>query len=503
MDITTRVIQSSAFIHGAHWGRFIDNSFSLVIVKSRILEAYQLNDEQNSLYCLLEQNLGFEARFSTIYSHDSFDELILATVKDIKILKFSQDYFKITDIIDTGKEIDKISIWNNLLVVSISCRAIYIYKYNTKEIRAVLNSEGKLIDWGFFRDTMLILENDTKKQEIVWTGVNLDTFSSQKRSIFEAKCLPLNIVVFQYQIFVFGLDSSVFITNFQDLDTGRHEIIQGIYSSHAIFNNQLCIVTDQGILYTFDYRLVQSDKLLHPDSFIVSLDSLLFSVNSYGNSILFNTNFTIAAESLRNGITIDGVLMDLHQGIDYKSLIIASVNSICSCIYSLSRTLSIYTIAKIPKISKLSINAIAIDNYLFLLPDIHIINISNYEIIGKPEFLDIKPEKTLYISKLYEKYIQITENKIYLSSQEKYSFPHKALSGFIKDSYIVVGLISQTVMFFSNFSLVFQLENIDFSTLYISSKIYIGLQQSLLKSFTFEGEETETIETNGIPHSYS
>ena len=331
----------------------------------------------------------------------------------------------------------------------------------------------------------------------------MDTFSSQKRSIFEAKCLPLNIVVFQYQIFVFGLDSSVFITNFQDLDTGRHEIIQGIYSSHAIFNNQLCIVTDQGILYTFDYRLVQSDKLLHPDSFIVSLDSLLFSVNSYGNSILFNTNFTIAAESLRNGITIDGVLMDLHQGIDYKSLIIASVNSICSCIYSLSRTLSIYTIAKIPKISKLSINAIAIDNYLFLLPDIHIINISNYEIIGKPEFLDIKPEKTLYISKLYEKYIQITENKIYLSSQEKYSFPHKALSGFIKDSYIVVGLISQTVMFFSNFSLVFQLENIDFSTLYISSKIYIGLQQSLLKSFTFEGEETETIETNGIPHSYS
>ena len=61
MDITFRLIQSGSIIHGVYWGNFLSTK-NLIVVKSRIIEAYEVNEEAKSLYCILEQDLAYSVR---------------------------------------------------------------------------------------------------------------------------------------------------------------------------------------------------------------------------------------------------------------------------------------------------------------------------------------------------------------------------------------------------------------------------------------------------------
>ena len=212
-------------------------------------------------------------------------------------------------------------------------------------------------------------------------------------------------------------------------------------------------------------------------------------------------NAKVLAEFERNGPIIDAVSVPLKKYNDYESIMAASVQIAQSDIYQLSKSLSIFIVAKIKNIATFCNHASFIDNFLFLMPKLIAINTETYK-VEKISELGLADEKTLGISKKQGKYVQITENKILSCEQEKFVFSNKALCCYILNNFCCVGLISQTVLFFDDYQLVFSIENIDFSTVFIADFVYIGLQQSVIKKLDFSGQEIELIETVGIPHSY-
>ena len=122
MDITTKVIQSSSIIQALHWGKIIGNTYQILITKTRILEQYSLSSSDNSLYCILEQYISFPIHYSSLYSEEDSEILILASFNELKFLKFEEDYFKTFFSMTISRvKIQKLETWRNLLSVSLSC----------------------------------------------------------------------------------------------------------------------------------------------------------------------------------------------------------------------------------------------------------------------------------------------------------------------------------------------------------------------------------------------
>ena len=500
MDIGTRVIQSSSVVHGLFWGKLIDNVESLVIVKSRIIEAYQINEEESSMYCVLEQCLNFDVHHSAMLTRETSHELVLATSGKVKIMAFSNDFFKTSQIFDFGEQnILKMEAYQNMLGVTVGLSEIHLY--SDRELVRIIQDCTRIIDWHFVAaDTILLLEYKTNNQEVFWNEFKIKSTDSRNITKFEPMFVPTGFIYSIGWVIAFGADRSVFKTRMSCLEVGSHRMLDGVYSSHCVFNNSLHVLTDDGILYILEDWFVQR-AVLHTDSLVVSLMSSIFSTGHHGKSCFINREYAVSGESFRNGAIIDSVVMPLFSDIEYSSLVVASVLNNYSHIDLLSRTVCTYPIANIPKIAKYSTGAAVIDEILFLLPDLVAINSSTYEILKLPS-LKLSSEKTLAISKLGSSLIQVTEHRIIYNEQAQYEFSDKALCAAISGSRICVGLICKTVEYFNEFQLVFAKTGTDFSTLHISDRIYIGMQNGTVNIYNEEGEEVETIKVDGVPHSY-
>lgn len=500
MEVSTRVIQNSSVVHGLHWGRFMDGTFTLLVVKAKVIEAFQVNEEEKSLYCVLEQNLDFDIGHSAMHFGETSDELILTSTGKLKIMMFSDDFFKNLHVFDLeNQNANHLEVRGDLIGVSIRLGEIFIFQYSSKELVKVLNDLDRIIDWTFNDQSILLLQYNKISQEIHWDVILVQS-EKNKITPFEAMFFPVKIVAFLTKVFVFGDDASVFITSVSCLEEGRHEKLSGCYSSHCIFENCLHLLMDDGSLYKFQEVFIQVSTSVQPDCLMAALESLIYITGHHGKSSFINSDYLIFPDSFRSGAIIDSLLMPLHSEISYNSLITASCTQNSSQINSLSRVISAYPIAQIGKIAKYATAAIYHNEILFLLPNLTAIHTSSYKIL-QIDSLGLSPDHTLSLSPIDSSYIQITEWQI-LDSRNTYKFPYKALCGSTSFPCSCIGLINQSVLFFNSFSLIYTKNDVDFSTIWVCEKVFIGMQTGNVCICSHSGEELEMIMETGVPHSY-
>ena len=397
-------------------------------------------------------------------------------------------------------KIQKLETWRNLLSVSLENWEIHLYQLKELQLLQVFSNFSSIIDWHFTEYKILVLEVSASK--VIWTDILLDPLVCRKNNDFKEKFYPLKYFYHKGLVFTFGINGSVLISPLSDLSTMTSVKLDYPYCDGAVFADQFFITTDDGGFFRYENDGFVKEKIeLGQDSLLLALDDMVFSANQSGKSWLISLNAKVLAEFERNGPIIDAVSVPLKKYNDYESIMAASVQIAQSDIYQLSKSLSIFIVAKIKNIATFCNHASFIDNFLFLMPKLIAINTETYK-VEKISELGLADEKTLGISKKQGKYVQITENKILSCEQEKFVFSNKALCCYILNNFCCVGLISQTVLFFDDYQLVFSIENIDFSTVFIADFVYIGLQQSVIKKLDFSGQEIELIETVGIPHSY-
>lgn len=496
MDIASKLIQSGSVVRGVHWGKVIDDTPVLIIVKPRVVEIHNINEHDQSMYCILEQYLGFEVNSSALHRLLNRDLLVAASSQFIYVLEFDVDYFKIRYLMETGLFITKIQPYGDYIVISKDSNTIHMYKYQQEILYRAFEDFSTIIDWTVCENYVIVLEHYANT--LHWVKIQPSNPNSITKNWFNTNLQILCFIVYDNTVLAFSEDS-ICVLEFANLSSRRVLDIEGIFYTHTIHKNRLYIITDIGKVYEYSNYTVKEIVSIEADSLILALDRFIFGINPYGLSYLFEDQ--VLKEFGRSGAIIDAVVMPVNKALDYKSLYIGSIQGKNSSLYALYESATVCITRIIPKISKLSNNAAIIDNHLCLMPDLKVINIQTYELINLSS-LGLVDDKTLSLSKLGGRIIQITEQAIHYASEIKYQFQDSCFCSYIKDDSVCVGLLSQSVLYFYQFELIYRVENLDFSAIYISDKVYIGLQTSELKAFDFKGKELDGVDILGIPHSY-
>lgn len=561
MEISQKVIQSSSFVHGLFWGKFIDNTDMLVVVKSRLVEVFEVNEQESSVYCILEQNLGFEVRKTAKMAWSPSDVIVCSSGDMLKFLSFKKDYFQtLFSIPLESTKIHKIETFNDNVIISINYWHLRIYSFKSRQLLHEITELVNIIDWQIIEDKIQILEYDKEISFYSWHTVNTDTWEIKNNKPFDVKLVPTKIINFDDNLLVFGSDRSVFISPLNDLQTGLHFMLNGLYADSAIVNRVLYIVTDNGELYCLDkslsikspgflskyreYFIIKKNVSLEPDSKIVGLSNGIFISSIYGSQQIFDPLGGLVYVNNRNGVLVDGFLDDLKGTYNYKAIKVASAGYENSKIYEMFRCLNICTMAKIQGIAKYSTGGCAVGKYLFLLPEIKAVDGESYKVVEldtiglmeKTTLLVLLDDKCRHCWRTLENggkgnkpgvkvdscterleefcrrntlpddkpqgFIQVTDQHILKSSKPIFSFPDKALKAVSKGPHLCAGLISQTVLILKNYQQQASITQVDFSSLFIDDFIYIGLHSCSIKKYSFNGEELNTIETLAIPHTF-
>ncbi|OMJ67477.1 hypothetical protein SteCoe_35356 [Stentor coeruleus] len=561
MEISQKVIQSSSIVHGLFWGKFLDNTDMLVVIKARLVEVFEVNEQDNSVYCILEQNLGFEVRLTAKLVWSPTDVIVCSSGNMLKFLSFEKDYFQTSFSISLNTtKIHKIETYSDYIIISINYWHLHIYSFKSRQLLHEITIFSSIIDWHLIDSKIQVLEYNKETSFYSWHIINTNNWEIKNLKPLDVKLIPIKFINFDDNLLVFGSDSSVFISPLKDLQTGLHFMLNGVYTDSTIVNNILYIVTDNGTFYSFnknlsieapgflgkykDYFIVKENANLEPDSKIIGLGCGIFISNIYGNQQIFIPSGDLVYVNNRNGVLVDGFLEDLKGSYNYKTIKVASSGYENSKIYEMYRSLNVCTIAKIQNISKYSTGGCSVDKYLFVLPDIKAVDSESYKVveldtiglIEKATLLVLLDDKCRCCGRIleYDKqtnkpdekivlcsedsesfckrntwsdgktqgFIQVTDQNILKNSIPIFLFPDKALQAVSKSPYLCVGLISQTVLIFNNFHQQASITQVDFSSLFIDNFIYIGLHSCSIKKYSLNGQELNTIETLAIPHTF-
>lgn len=505
MDLAFRVVQSSSILHGVHWGKFLPDTECLIVVKTHLLEAFQLTQDEKPLYCMLEQTLGFQVAASTKLRKSQQDLLVLTTNGLVHLLEFVDDYFKILKTGETGLEhIEKVKCSGEKIVCSDNQKNIIVLECKNLTISQKFEFAGSVIDWKILNYTVLVMEYDCLVKNCFWEQIDLNNgIRNVMATMNEIENFPRNFVRFQSSLLVFS-EEKLAILAYPNFGVNEIRTMKGFYSSSAVIFNKLYICMDDGTVYVFDGKLQELEIRLQEDSWVLNINDLLFFISHHGQSGLFNVNGSQISRNFRSGNFIDGFFMDSWDGVELNSLVCASVNYHSSEIIKINkRTCETYQILNVSDICKYTTCVSVACGYLFLMPDLKAVNLSSFEIV-QIESLNLLNERTWAIWDIEQVLWQITEKSVNVNGKIEYLFNVTCSAACYKKGVIVAGLANQSILVLSDLQLKFEIPNIDFSTLYLSDslEIYIGLHNPEIQKFSIFGELLMKIETKGIPQSY-
>lgn len=507
MEIGFRVAQSSSILHGVHWGNFLPDTECLVVVKSHLIEVYQVTQDEKPLYCLLEQILGFQVAASSKLCNDSVDLLVLTSNGVIHVMEFVDDYFKSVRHLDTGLEnIDKLECVNYRIICSDNQKNLKILSSDLSQVLQSLEVQGSIIDWQLIDSDLLILEFDTKERIVFWSELTLSSYTQIKKEETLER-LPRSFTYFQNYLLVFS-DTKVQIFTYQksskQIDLIQIQTLEKFFSSSTTIKDTLYISFDDGSVLTYDSKLNHTNLKIKQDSLLLGVNSLLLYISHHGESGVIDLDSMKIIKNYRSGSFIDGFYINEFEGIRCPAMICASVNFCSSEIIKIEKRCSdVLEPLRIPDIAKYSNSACVLDDLLLLLPDLKVVNMISFEMVELGQ-LGLRDERTLWVAKVEQGLAQVTENRIWVGQQERAQFGDVCTTATQRDNVLLVGLASQEVWVFRDLELKTKIKAVDFSALYLTLglEVLVGLQQTGINKYSLQGDLISKIETKGIPNSY-
>lgn len=506
MDLAFRVVQSSSILHGVHWGKFLPDTECLIVVKAHLLEAFQLSQDEKPLYCMLEQTLGFQVAASTMFSKSDKDYLMVTTDGIVHFLEFVDDYFKIQKSGETGlKHIEKIKCFQNSVICSDNQKNLIVLESKNLSIVQKFDIQGSIIDWKILDSVVLVLEYDCAVKNCLWEQI--DIVSGQRKTVGmmqDTEDFPRCFVNFKGLLMVFS-EEKMTVVDSLDFKVTESRTLKGFYSSSTIILDKLFICMDDGSVYTYESKLLESEIKLQEDSWILNISNFLFFISHHGQSGIYSSEFAQISRNFRSGNFIDGFFQKSWDDTGFNCLVCASVNFNSSELIKIQkRTFDIYQQLNVPDACKYTTNASVASGYLFLMPDLKAVNMSTFEMVSISS-LNLVNEHTLAVWSVGEVLWQITEKSIFCEANIKYSIDDPCSAAYYKENIIVAGLITQKILILDHLVMKREIFNVDFSALYLTDnfELLVGLQQSGIQKYSLNGDLQQVIETKGIPQSYS
>ena len=507
MEIGFRVAQSSSILHGVHWGNFLPDTECLVVVKSHLIEVYQVSQDEKPLYCLLEQILGFQVAASSKLCSEPVDLLVLTSNGVIHIMEFVEDYFKSVRHIDTGlQNIDKLECVNYKIICSDNQKNLKIISSDLSQVLQSLEVQGSIFDWQLVDSDILILEYDTKERSIFWSELTSSSYSQIKpeKNLEE---YPRSFIYFNSSLLVFSehkVQTFSYNKARSTIELIEIKTLAGFFSSSTTIKDTLYISFDDGSVLTYNSKLNQSNIKIKQDSLLLGINSLLFYISHHGESGLIDPNSNKIIKNYRSGSFIDGFFLNKFEGKGCPAMICASVNFCSSQIIKIEKKCSdVLEHLRISDIAKYSNSACVVDGLLVLLPDLKVFNLDTCEMAGLRE-LGLRDEKTLWVMKVSQALAQVTENGVWIWGRSRVEFSQICTTAAGRENVLAVGLVSQEVWVFVDLELKGKILAVDFSALYLSLNldVLVGLQQTGINKYSLQGDLIAKIETKGIPNSY-